>query len=71
LTQSVTISDAQLDSICGTGGILIGEINKIESRLVADKKVPSAPISPQTLSATQWATRGLLGSYIDNALNTT
>lgn len=47
------------------------EINKIELRLKTDGKVTATPISAQTLSAVQWATSSLLGTYIDDALNTT
>jgi len=66
LTQSVVITDIQMDTICGTGGIIIDEINKLEARLIADKKVPGpAPLSASVLSTTQWATSGLLGPYID------
>jgi len=68
---SVTITDANINTIVGDGSVIMDLINKLELRLVTDGKVPSAPVSALTLAATQWATSGLLGSYIDDALNVT
>ena len=42
--------------------------------LVTDGKIPTgtpSPYAPELLSATQWATSGLLGAYIDKAVNET
>lgn len=68
---SVAITDANINTIVGDGSVIMDLINKLELRLVTDGKVPSAPVSALTLAATQWATSGLLGSYIDDALNVT
>lgn len=66
--QNIIITEDDFIGICGPTSVIKYEIEKLESRLIQDGKVPKTSVSPlsaELLSSTQWAQQNLLGDYIN------